>query len=62
MKKLLSSAPLLVTVAAVAVIAIVSLLNLRVIAPESLALGAGLVTCLGLSAMMARDLTAEPSY
>ncbi len=62
MKNLLSSAPLLVTFAAVATIAIIALLNLRVIAPESLAIGAGFVTCLGLSAMMARDLGSEPSY
>ncbi len=62
MKNLLSSAPLLISAAAIATAAIIALLNLSVITPQALGLGAGLATSAGLLAMLARDLEPRSCY
>ncbi len=56
MKNLLSSAPLLISAAAMATAAVVTVLNLSVITPQALSLGIGIATCAGLLAMLVRDL------
>lgn len=62
MKTILSSAPLFTSAAALAAIALAALLNLSIITPEALGLGASLATCAGLLAMLAHDLEPRRSY
>ena len=62
MKTILSSAPLFIAAAAIAALLLAVLLNLSIITPESIGLGAGLATCAGLLAMLARDLEPRSCY
>lgn len=55
MKLLLSALPLLLAAAAFALIATAFAFDLRIFTPNSLALGAGILTCAGLCAMSGAD-------
>ena len=55
MKHLLSALPLVLAIAATAALAAAFVLDLRILSPDTLGLGAGLVTCLGLCSMSATD-------
>jgi len=55
MKHFLSALPLLLAAAAFALIAAAFAFDLRIFTPNSLGLGAGILTCLGLGAMSATD-------
>jgi hypothetical protein len=59
MKNLLTSAPLLTTAAAISAAIIVALLDLNIVTPNALGLGAGIATCAGLLAMLARDFESK---
>ena len=55
MKHLLASSTLLVSALAIATGAIVLALNLRIVTPNTLGMGIGLLTCAGLCAMAGTD-------
>ncbi len=55
MKHLLSALPLLLAASAIVLFLAACVFGLRIISPEALGLGAGIITCLGLGAMSAAD-------
>lgn len=55
MKHIVSSLPLLLTAAGIAAAAIVTVLNLKVVSPETIGLGAAIIACAGLCAMAGTD-------
>lgn len=55
MKHILSALPLLLAIGAFALIAAAFAFDLRIFTPNSLALGAGILTCAGLCAMAGAD-------
>ncbi len=55
MKHLVSALPLLLTATAIALFVAACAFGLRIISPDTLGLGAGFLTCLGLGAMSAAE-------
>ncbi|MBK8478741.1 MAG: hypothetical protein IPL39_21400 [Opitutaceae bacterium] len=62
MKHLLSALPLLLATAAMALIAAAFAFDLRIFTPNSLGVGAGILTCAGLCAMSGAEPRSHRGY